>query len=163
MSYNIFKRFFLTLIIISLISSIYLPEIDSTKNISKNTEYELLIIGPEEFKSYLIPLSTHKLNMGISSIFVDLEEIYNSETTSDGRDNAEKIKYYIKNAIEEWNTKYVLLVGGKISQTPFWHTPVRYVEIANDWESHFISDLYFADIYDSNGDFSSWDSDQDGL
>ena len=28
-----------------------------------------------------------------------------------GRDCAEKVKYFIKTAIEEWETKYVLLVG----------------------------------------------------
>ena len=30
-------------------------------------------------------------------------------------------------------------------------------------ERKFISDLYFADIYDANGNFSSWDDDNDGI
>jgi hypothetical protein len=80
-----------------------------------------------------------------------------------GRDKAEKIKYYIKEAIENWGTKYVLLIGGKVRQFNRWHLPVRYINIGNSWERHILSDLYFADIYDNNGDFSSWDSDDDGI
>jgi hypothetical protein len=80
-----------------------------------------------------------------------------------GRDKAEKIKYFIKKAIENWNTEYVLLIGGKKGQLPLWHIPVRYVKMNNNWESHYISDLYYADIYDSEDNFSSWDSDNDGV
>ena len=57
----------------------------------------------------------------------------------------------------------MLLVGGKIGQLPFWYCPVRYVYTADDWDLCFISDLYFADLYDSQGNFSSWDSDGDGF
>jgi hypothetical protein len=101
--------------------------------------------------------------MGISTILISLDKIYDSDISVNGRDEAEKIKYYIKYAIEEWNTKYLLLVGGKIGQTPFWHLPVRYIDMDNNWESHFISDLYFADIFDSEGGFSRWDSDLDEI
>ena len=80
-----------------------------------------------------------------------------------GRDNPEKIKYFIKTAIEEWNIDYVLLVGGKKGQSDEWYCPVRYINMENSWESEILSDLYFADIYDSNGNFSSWDSDNDGI
>ena len=156
------KRILSILIITIFISSIYLPQFISIENIDYEGEYELVIISPNDFSNNLIPLVNHKVNMGISTILVTLDEIYESQISFNGRDEAEKIKYYIRYAIEEFNAKSVLLVGGKKGQTPLWHLPVRYIDMDNNWESHFISDLYFSDIYDSKGDFSSWDSDLDG-
>jgi len=123
--------------------------------------YELLILSPVQFEKELELLVSHKENIGISTILVTLDEVYN-DIGEDGRDEPEKIKYFIKSAIEEWGTKYILLVGGKKGQLPLWHFPVRYISMDNGWEPHFISDLYYADIYDENDDFSSWDSDGDG-
>ena len=162
MKYIISKKILSILMISIFFSSISIPQIISIENINYKAEYELMIISPDDFSNNLIPLVNHKVNMGISTIVVTLDDIYESQISFNGRDDAEKIKYYIKNAIEEWNTKYVLLVGGKKGQTPSWHLPVRYIDMDNNWESHFISDLYFSDIYDSKGDFSSWDSDLDG-
>jgi hypothetical protein len=50
--------------------------------------------------------------------------------------------------------------------TQDWHLPVRYTNL-NDgpqepYDPGFISDLYYADIYDGQGNFSSWDSNGDG-
>lgn len=160
MKHKILKRI-LSVNIIILFFLVSIPQIISIQ--SNNSEYDLLIISPDAFYDELIPLVNHKVNMGLSTILVTLDEIYNSQSTIDGRDEAEKIKYFIKYAIEEYNTDYVLLVGGKKGQTPSWHLPVRYVNMDNDWESHFISDLYFSDIYTSTGDFSNWDYDLDGI
>jgi len=145
-------------------------KINSTQQINdlnisnnQNADYSLLIISPSNFKNALNPLLTHKINIGIPSKLVTLDEIYGSEYSQEGRDQPEKIKYFIKSAIERWETKYVLLVGGTIGQLPLWYLPVRYVDMGNSFESHFISDLYYADIYDESGiNFSSWDSDGDG-
>jgi hypothetical protein len=103
---------------------------------------------------------THKNNQGVNTILVELSEIYSS---SIGRDNAEKIKYYIKDAIESKGIYYVLLVGGMRGQGFSWYVPVRYSHVVPPDEQEyaeksFISDLYYADIYDSLGIFSSWDS-----
>ena len=75
-----------------------------------------------------------------------------------GRDNAEKIKYFIKNAEETWNTCYVMLVGSKEE------FPARYVDECY-WGQHreYISDLYYADLYDAQGVFCSWDSNNDNI
>ncbi len=126
-----------------------------------NTIYELLVISPPEFIDELQPLVCHKCHMGIPTRLVTLNEIYHQMYWY-GRDQPEKIKYYIKTAIEEWGIKYVLLVGGKKGQLPSWHVPVRYIHMENDWESEILSDLYYADIYDAQGNFSTWDSDFDG-
>ncbi|KAA0001814.1 MAG: hypothetical protein FE048_04840, partial [Thermoplasmata archaeon] len=108
-------------------------------------------------------------NHGIKTKLVTLNEIYGSVYfPSQGRDDAEKIKYFIKDAIETWGIKYVLLVGGrKPGVEEDWLVPVRYVHVT--WpetgyvETRYISDLYFADIYDANYSFSSWDTDGNGI
>lgn len=133
-----------------------------TQSFNKDPTYELLIITPTKFKKELMPLVAHKEKIGVSTYIITLSEIY-EEMYWQGRDDAEKIKYFIKTAIEEWGIEYVLLVGGKKGQFPSWYLPVRYVNMENILESHYISDLYYADIYDAEGNFSSWDSDGDGL
>jgi len=138
-------------------SSLSANKIDTIKQ-----NYKLLIISPNVFINELKPLVTHKNEVGMPTILVSLDEVYD-QMYWQGRDNAEKIKYYIKNAIEQWEIKYVLLVGGLKGQLPIWYLPVRYSYIDCDWESKIIADTYFADIYDSNGNFSSWDSDGDGI
>jgi hypothetical protein len=129
---------------------------------SSNLEYDLLILAPEYFHSALVPLVEHKELVGMSTNLVDLEEVYEQMDVL-GRDNPEKIKYFIKFAIEEWGIQYVLLIGGMIGQWMKWHLPVRYVQMDCNWEHEYISDLYYADIYDSGGNFSTWDSDGDGV
>lgn len=120
--------------------------------------YSLLIITPTIFQQALQPLVIHKNAMGLPTKLVTLDKVYR-QMYWHGRDDAEKIKYFIKTAIEEWGIKYVLLVGGRSSQVrPTWYCPVRYVKMVDDWDAEYLSDLYFADIYDANGNFSSWDN-----
>ena len=130
---------------------------------SHTDSYHLLIITPSIFVKALQPLVAHKLAMGMSTKLVTLDEVYR-QMFWHGRDDAEKVKYFIKTAIEEWGIRYVLLVGGRSSQFfPTWYCPVRYVAMVDGWDRQLLSDLYFADIYDSQGNFSSWDSDNDGI
>jgi len=128
------------------------------------SEYDLLIISPKRFYKNLEKLVNHKDSYGINTILVTLDEIYNEKYfKSQGRDDAEKIKYFIKNSLEQWGIKYVLLVGGRIpGLREKWHLPVRYVNIYWVNESSYISDLYYADIYDGMGEFSSWDTNNNG-
>ncbi|EMR73793.1 Peptidase C25, gingipain [Thermoplasmatales archaeon SCGC AB-539-N05] len=129
--------------------------------------YDLLMISPQKFSNSLKPLVDHKNNYGVKTIQVNIEEVY-QQIFWKGRDNAEKIKYFIKEAIEQWGIRYVLLVGGRQDQSrqETWWIPVRYSYINRGYlrennvllpEEKFISDLYYADIYDENGIFSSWD------
>jgi hypothetical protein len=125
--------------------------------------FDLLIIAPPLFRQALQPLVRHKDAIGIPTRLVTLDQVYRQMFWY-GRDDAEKVKYFIKTAIEEWGIKYVLLVGGRSSQVlPTWYCPVRYVHVSDDWEAEYLTDLYFADIYDAHGNFSSWDSDNDGV
>ncbi|MEA2053753.1 MAG: C25 family cysteine peptidase [Candidatus Thermoplasmatota archaeon] len=120
-------------------------------------EYDLLIISPLTYKVPLMELVKHKESYGIKTKWVSLSQIYDGNYfPSEGRDSGEKIKYFIKNAIEQWGIEYVLLVGGT------GRIPARKVYTYEGSENYFLSDLYYADIYDSNGHFSSWDSNENG-
>ena len=130
--------------------------------------FDLLIITPEIFENKLQTLVEHKNNLDIKTKLVTTEKVYD-EMFWFGRDKAEKIKYFIKTALDEWDIKYVLLVGGRQDQSfmESWFIPVRYSFLERKYgdypERKFISDLYYADIYDAEGNFSSWDDDNDGI
>ncbi len=137
--------------------------------------YDLVIIAPQKFSNNLQKLVTFKNSKGVETILKTTEDIYSEFS---GVDKPEKIKYFIKDALETWNIKYVLLVGGLDSYiyakprddanqgSKDWHVPVRYTNLdegAGVSDPGFISDLYYADIYDSEGNFSSWDTNGDGI
>jgi hypothetical protein len=123
-------------------------------------EYDLLIITNELFSNDLQRLINHKNNIGIRTTLETVENIY---PQYNGRDNAEDIKLFIKDAIENWGIEYVLLAGGRNGQTQKWHIPSRRVNNDDGWETGYDSDLYFADIYDSNGNFSCWDPNKNNI
>jgi hypothetical protein len=131
-------------------------------------EYQLVIIAPKKFSRALQPLVNHKINAGITTKLVTWNDITNSVYFPvQGRDCAEKMKYFIKNAFDQWGTTYVLLVGGRYGgiMKEKWWVPVRYTHLDDgaNWEGGYLSDLYFADIYDASGNFSTWDSNGNGI
>jgi hypothetical protein len=125
--------------------------------------YIFVILAPQEYSSQLSSHVTYKNGKGVSTKFVSLAEIYDGTYfPAVGRDNPEKIKYFIKNAIESWGTSFVMLVGSSLK------FPVRitHVFIKDDpiyGDEEFVSDLYYADIYDGNGNFSSWDTNENNI
>ncbi|KAA0002735.1 MAG: hypothetical protein FE048_03140 [Thermoplasmata archaeon] len=139
------------------------------KPLLQNDVYDLVIIAPSQYSDALQPLVEHKENHGIKTKLVTTDEVYGSVYfPSQGRDDAERIKYFIKNAIEEWGIKYVLLAGGLSSpiKSTTWLVPVRYSRLAHGDEKFTLCDLYFADIYkyeDGNITFDDWDSNGNGI
>ena len=133
--------------------------------------YDLLIIAPDDWMADLQPLKEHKESHGVKTIIVGLNEIYSGKYfTSQGRDEPEKIKYFIKDAVENWGIKYVMLVGGRQGGVfkERWLMPVRYTHLddQSNWETGYVSDLYYADLYKyDNGNvvFEDWDSNGDGV
>jgi len=121
--------------------------------------YRLLIIADDEFVDDVDDLVVHKQQVGMSPKLVSLSDVYDQMYWF-GRDAPEKIKYFIWHAAQLWNTEYVLLVGD------FRRVPVRYVENAfvdGFYEPCFVSELYYADIFDESGGFSSWDTNGNGV
>jgi len=128
--------------------------------------YDMLIISPGKFSRVIDKLVLHKKRIGIYCRVKTPDEIY--KEISDGRDYQEKIKYFIKRELDIHSIRYVLLFGG-MEQVParYCHIPTNYnTEPAFDvalTEKKFVSDLYYADIYDENSVFSSWDTNNDNI
>ncbi len=162
-------------------NTIYYTEsasIDISYNLPKNPVtfpdiYDFLIITPAKFKSALQRLVDHKnsLNPPVRTKLVTLNDILLNTPesrsilqpiipSSDGVDEQEDIKFFIKDAIEKWGITYVLLVGAGVEGKEIF--PVRQAWIRSTGEDYFPSDLYFADIYNSTGEFADWDVDEDG-
>jgi peptidase C25-like protein len=136
------------------------------------SDYDLAIIAPSAFSNALQPLIDHKNSYGIETTLKTVEDIY---AEYNGFDKAEQVKFFIKDALEQWNIKYVLLVGG-LKSTIYakpkdnvnlgaegWHIPVRYSNVRDGGDPGFPTDLYYEDIYKEGGAFETWDSDGDGV
>ena len=113
-------------------------------------EYDLVVIAPSEFTASMQPLIQHKNTHGLTTTLITTEEIYDEYS---GRDEAEQIKYFIKDALETLGVEYVMLVGS------IYKLPMRISKVSLwNFESDTLTDLYYADIYDEYGEFSSWDT-----
>jgi len=123
--------------------------------VSFNDEFDLVIITTDSFSNTLQSLIDHKNNNGLRTTLKTIEEIYSEY---DGRDRPEQIKYFVKDAIETWNIKYVLIVGD------IYKIPIRMASVT--WPGGFNqlpTDYYYADIYDSEMNFCNWDSNNNNL
>jgi hypothetical protein len=132
--------------------------IDHQADLLENAdENDLLIITHDSYESYLDQFISHKERYGFS---VHVETVNDISQTYPGRDLAEKIKYCVKHAIEQFDTTFVLLIGD-INQLPIRETD------AYPWSGNHgngvLTDLYYADVYDSNLSFCSWDANQNDV
>jgi hypothetical protein len=126
-------------------------------------KYNMVIICYDKYATVLQPLVAHKNNHGIQTILVTIKDIIDGTYFPVvGRDTQEKIKYFIKNAKESWNITYVMLVGN-YDQVPVRSSYLETDKGAAYEELRFASDLYYADLYNADGSFSSWDTDNDGI
>lgn len=120
-------------------------------------EKDLLIITHDSYEPDLDQFVDHKENYGFTVHVESLNDIYQAYP---GRDNSEKIKYCVKHAVEEYDTKFVLLIGD------FYQLPIRATD-AYPWQglhgNEVLTDLYYADIYDSQLAFCSWDGNQNNV
>jgi hypothetical protein len=153
-----------------------------TTPLSEQEVYDMVIIAPLKFSPFLKRLIRHKTNHNVRTILKTTNDIYRNYP---GVDKPEQIKYFIKDAIEQWDIKYVLLVGGLNSLfwarprddmnqgSKDWYVPVRYNNLFDDpehplannsiYDPGVITDLYYADIYEYGAEFSSWDPNGDGI
>ncbi len=118
----------------------------------------LFVIGPQSFLDEMSDYISHKEDMGITTLTRSIEDIQANET---GRDLPEQIKYAIARAYTENNTRFVLLAGD-VDQVPVRYTFHASYGGMNDWQN-IPCDLYYADLFDGNGDFCDWDADADDV
>jgi len=120
--------------------------------------YDFLVVTTSEFAPYVQLLVNHKISREISTKLVTLDEIkYGAYFPVQGNYNREKTKYFIKNAIENWGIKYVLLVGGSGVNFTICYSYIP-DEASGYTEEKFPSDLYYADVYKADMSFASWDA-----
>jgi len=129
----------------------------SITSISNN--YNMVIITPNQFSSSLNQFIDHKNSIGINTFLKTTEEIYEEYQ---GRDQAEQIKYYIKESIEQNNISYVLLIGD-ITKLPIRTSMVEWNYLGLILTQYIKTDLYYSDVFDANGTFCSWDSNNNNL
>jgi hypothetical protein len=134
---------------------------------SPRDKYDLLILTHSKKKNHellgfgkvLQRLVQHKNNTGMPTILLILDDIYRTPEYR-GRDHAEIIKKAIAHAKKKWQIKYVMLIGDCDK------FPIRYTKTYDlgHWGHGFApSDLYYADLFNSSGNFDSWDYDNDNL
>jgi len=124
--------------------------------------YDMLIVAPEEYAEMLHGFVVHKNLMGVKTVLVTLEEAIANPY---GSDDAEKLKHFISEHVRDHETRFVLGVGDADK------FPVRYADVwdnyddyANVTDGHLVpSDLYYADLYDDDGIFCTWDVDGNNL
>ncbi len=123
----------------------------SIGNYPLNDNYKLLIITTPDMKSEFETLASFKNSNGIKTLVMTTDEISSSYT---GVDMPEKIKRAIEDAMEKYGVEYVIL-GGDANKIP-----VRYVSTSI---GDVPADLYYADIYNGNNEFSTWDANGNGV
>ena len=141
------------IILIPDVVNIQIYNLPPEKPLFTADDFDLVIISPEKFVDSLQPLVDHKNNVSVKTILKTTGEIYNEYS---GKDKAEKIKYFIKDMVEKFGSNYILLVGN-IKSVPMRKCANTVITGVINWYE-ILSDLYYADIYDFNGNFSSWDT-----
>ncbi|MBS3777867.1 MAG: hypothetical protein KGY50_01085 [Candidatus Thermoplasmatota archaeon] len=131
--------------------SVTITYTSSSEIIQKPNENDLVIIGPEKFSEAIRPLLAHKNSYEVKTIFTSVEDIYQ---TYDGRDHAEQIKYYLYNTVKTLGTKHVMLLGS-IDKTPMRRSAIQFYN-----SDDILTDLYYADLFENDGTFSSWDTNE---
>ena len=147
-------------LVIMLVLSLFVLQLMIATISKADPDYDMLIITPELFEDELEPLEQFKDATGRPTEIVTLEDIYLSYG---GADKAEQIKNCIAAYEAAHNIKYVMLVGDVDK------LPIRYflVQTNNDtgskvnWFAYYMTDHYYADLYDSGGSFCSWNTDGD--
>jgi hypothetical protein len=115
--------------------------------------FDMCIITSEQFSDSFHDFIDHKNEHGISTFVMTTQKIYSEYP---GRDHQEKIKYFIKDAIEKHDIRYVLLAGD-VHIVPMRKTQVTTITPPILWRG-ILTDSYYADIFNFNLSFSSWDT-----
>ncbi len=158
--------FFISFLVISQTIGVTAFNKNITSNnfsiLSNSENYDMVIISTSLYSNFIIPLINHKNSLGVKTFLKTITEIYDNYA---GRDNAEKIKYFIKEAKELYDVNYVLIIGGAMD-IPGRYTHIYFNEpfdypTPDEWV--FTSDFYYADLYDQTGSFSSWDSNENNI
>jgi hypothetical protein len=125
----------------------------------RNPDVDLLIIAPEVFEDELEPLKLFKDATGRPSVIVTLEDIYLNYS---GADKAEQIKRCIADYEANHSAEYVLLAGD-VDLLPMRYFYLKRLNATDvNWLQYYLTDHYYADLYDSGG-FCDWNDNGNGI
>lgn len=126
------------------------PAVASLANLSVE-QYPYIIITPKNYRQSFQPLADWKTQKGIKTKIVELTTIL---TGYAGRDDAEKVRNFIRYAHNNWGTTWVLL-GGDTDVVPYRTAFAMDCQYGATYDENKIPcDLYFADLdgdWDANG------------
>lgn len=125
------------------------------KSIAGNGTIDYIIITNNKLKSSFQKLAKHKQSKGLKTAVVTTEQIYKEYS---GRDNAEKVRNFIKEAYKKNRVKYILLGGDGDgdANAPKAIVPTRILycpPVSDGVTTQIASDMYYACLggnYDSN-------------
>jgi Peptidase family C25 len=113
-----------------------------------------VMVIPEAFQTVAAPYITHRTNSGLTPAVYTIESILASYS---GIDPPEQLKNFIRDMVETHGTTFVML-GGDADQIP--------VRIRTRADAPLSETLpiegYYADLYDSSGNYMDWDANDDG-
>lgn len=132
--------------------------VSSAKGKGDELPEHLVIVAPKQFTEALVDFVEYKQKQ-IPTELVVLEEAL---ATTEGCDDAEKLKRFLFERGKQKRCGYVLLVGDADVM------PVRYMVLDRVTEPafHFAfypSDLYYSDLAKSDGAFENWNAKNDGF
>jgi hypothetical protein len=126
--------------------------------VSDTQEYDLLIIAPDDFIDELQPLKRFKDASFTPTMLLSLSQVdQNPNCNTSGWDQPERIKRCIAYYQQTSNVRYVMLVGDSDQ------FPVRYTSLdTSQPRGYQPADLFYADLYKSDGSFADWDGNGNG-
>jgi hypothetical protein len=125
------------------------------------SKYDLLIVTPAEFLAPLRPLADWKIKTGMPTGFLTLEDV---DRMCTGRDAPERIKRCLSLYQKQSGVRYAMLVGDG-NKFPIRFTTFMVIEDDAATIGHVVyypADLYYADLYKSDGSFDDWDANGNG-
>lgn len=124
-------------------------------------DMKILIIGSKNFNDQMELLKNWEKDLGGDVYVLKLEDIYNDSQYQNALDYPEKVKLAIKKYYDNYEVKYVVLVGDAD------RFPVRWIRLMKGaypvWGEWLKTDQYYADLYDENGAYANWDGNGNGL
>jgi len=113
--------------------------------------YEHVTITSDALSASFAPLKSFLLDeLSLHDTVITTADIYSSQS---GRDNAEKVRNFLKWAYQNWSTRYVLL-GGDAEVVPHRRTYPGYETGNPPWNDTIPCDMYYSCLdgsWDGNG------------
>lgn len=130
--------------------------------IAKSAAVDYLIVTSKELAASNEEYNLDKFAkfLGEKGLKTETARIEDILASGEGKDDAEKLRNYLRRRYNESGVKYALLAGGSLDSKPV--IPVRRLHAAFKWEQDNFDQLLPGDVYYCNLD-GSFDENKDGI